>query len=175
MGYKIDRDAAQLLAEGAGPDTLNLMNETYKLCLSSDPEKIIIAQSVRDICTLDLKSNIFMLFDCLFTNDRTNAVKITESLKNSGEAVQKIIISISNHLVRLFFVKDMTSKGLSTNDIANKLNNKPYYVSKLQKQAGSVTSDRLKKDIDLCYRADTGIKTGEIGEDEALDLIVLSL
>lgn len=172
-GIRFNMDAADLLVEGIGNDTMILIRETEKLCMAAE-KGVIDRRLVADCCNLSLHANIYQLTDALFSRDRAQAVKTAESLLEGGDSVQKLLVSLGSHFTRLYFAKDMSLKGKTADDIAYAFGNKPYYIKKLLNQCKDISLDRLKDDIDFCFKADCDIKSGELTDRDALDMLLLS-
>jgi DNA polymerase-3 subunit delta len=88
------------------------------------------------------------------------------------EPIPKIFFMIDRQLSQLLEVKLLQNERLTSSEIASRLGMSPYIAGKLIKQAANFSVDKIKGIIKESLSLDVGIKTGQIGDRAALELII---
>ncbi|MDD4409400.1 MAG: DNA polymerase III subunit delta [Candidatus Pacebacteria bacterium] len=152
-------------------DLFGLENEIKKLSnyvLAEKRTEITLA----DVDKLVEKSedgNIFAITDAVGArNKRLSFFLIDSYLKDNG-VLLVLFATIATHVKNLMIVKE--SPNLSPGELGMN----PYVRMKCLGQAKNFEFDELKELFDLLVELDRKMKVGQVGQEEAIELFVLSL
>ena len=172
--YKVNIDAQTLryFIECCGTNMQDLINEIRKLIEYAGEGGTINKADIDLLCTKQTQAIIFNLTDYLGKKQIKLALEELNNLLYNKEPIQKILITLYNHLKKLYFVKIAIANN---KDVATSLNLKPnqmFLVNKYKMQAKSFTdleiSNIIKELIDLDYN----YKIGKIDLNIGLETIL---
>ena len=172
--YKVNvtENVLQYLIECCGCNMQDLINEIRKLIEYAGTGGTIQKQDIDALCIKKIESVIFDLTDNLGQKKIKEAIMVLHNLIAEKEPIQKILITLYNHIKKLYFVKLATEYNM---DIAQSLNLKPnqlFLVNKYKIQAKSFKKSELRKIIqeleDLDYKYKIGLIDINIGLEAIL-------
>jgi len=172
-GRQLTPGAADVMLEGIGTDITELRNELEKLILYVPDGAQITETDVRKVCELSLSARIFDLTDAVVRGDRAGGLKILEALLAEKESPLGILSMIGRAWSNLYKVKLLLSEGASQSDIQRRTGQKPYPVKKQCEQARRFSLEEIERELKLVLDMDLAVKTGEITDRLALELVVL--
>jgi DNA polymerase-3 subunit delta len=174
-GGSIEGHAAQRLAAVVGSDLRVLDQEIDKLVTYAGPAEEITVEAVEAVVPYAQSGRVFDLVDALGTRDSRAAARVLHSLLDGGEHPLRILAMIVRQFRLLILVKELTSGGAGPREVARELKLHPYPAGKLCKQAAHFTPAQLEQIHRRLLAADVRIKTGQIRDEVALDLLVEAL
>ncbi len=128
QGYRIQPDAAQLVAEHLGNDLGRVVSELKKLMLNIEAKSSIKSEDIERYIGISREYNVFELQNALLKQDRARAWKITEHL---GENIrQHPMVMIVGSLYNLYSKVYMAHfvQGASDKELAELLGVHPFFV-----------------------------------------------
>jgi DNA polymerase-3 subunit delta len=152
---------AVLMAELVGPNLWNLANEIDKLALYAGGRPVDTAM-VEKVVSINLASSIFKLTDFLGDKRLKEAMRTLEILVNSGEEVVGMLFMLVRHFRIMAQVKDLAEKGERAADIAKKIKEHPFVVSKVFTQCRGFSAEQIRQIYQMLADIDSGFKTGRI-------------
>ena len=164
QGVQIQQDALDALIEYCNHDYMRISNEIVKLTTfvgSGVVDLAIVQASV----VKDVEYDIFELTNAVSEKNGNVAISIIKNLLLRKEPPQKLLIMMQNSFRRMFYA--LSSKE-SNEDVALKLNVKPFAVKKAREQAVKFGIAKLKKCMDLGAQLDFSVKNGKITDENAL-------
>ncbi len=176
-GYKvnIDESTLQYFIETCGTSMLVLINEIRKLIEYTGENGTITKKDIDKLSIKELDSVIFDLTDSIGKKDTTKSLQILKELLYNKEPIQKILITLYNHLKKIYMV--ILAEEYNMN-IAESLDLKPnqmFLTTKYKGQARyfkkSELKEILKKLIDLDYNSKQGKIDVNIGLESILCLM----
>ncbi len=171
-GKEIDNYTASKLVDTCEQAMNDILNEIEKLVLYVGERKAITEKDIDKICIKSVKSKIFDLTDAVAAKDTAKAFSLLDDMLVLKEPIPKIFFMIDRQLRQLLEVKLLQKEGHTSNEIASKMGMSPYIAGKLIKQASNFSVDKIKSIIKESLSLDVGIKTGQIGDRTALELII---
>lgn len=163
MGYFIDT---------CGTSMINLINEIRKLIEYVGANGTIHIEDIDKLSIKELDSIIFDLTDNLGQKNIKEALRILKELIYNKEPIQKILITLYNHLKKIYMT--ILADEYSVN-IAEALNLKPnqmFLISKYRRQAAYFKREELRKIlqefIDLDYKSKQGLIDIDVGLEAIL-------
>lgn len=122
-----------------------------------------------------VESVIFDLQDNYGQKKTKEAIDVLHNLIASKEPIQKILITLYNHLKKLYFVKIAIANN---KDIATSLNlkqNQMFLVNKYKMQTQKFSEQELRKIIQQLEDLDYQYKIGLIDLNIGLDAIICAI
>ena len=101
----IDENTLQFFIETCGTNMQVLINEIRKLIEYAGKNGTIKKEDIDKLSIKELESRIFDLTDNLGKRDITKALEMLNELLYNKEPIQKILITLYNHLKKLYIVK----------------------------------------------------------------------
>ena len=167
---RITREASESLILRTQARMDVLMDELKKLklyCQGSGTQEVDI-QIIEGLCAPDLAGDIFRLTDALSENRSDEAWFIFENLKHKREPLPRILVMIARHYKQLIVAHELRD----AETIRKQLKCYPFVARKLQGQVRRYTRDRLLRYYEACAETDWAIKSGQMNDQLALDLLI---
>jgi len=169
---KIEDSTIQYFIETCGTNMLTLINEIRKLIEYVGENGTITKKEIDLLSIKELDSVIFDLRDNIGKKEITKSLQILKELLYNKEPIQKILITLYNHLKKIYMVILSEEYHMG---IAESLGLKPnqiFLVNKYKKQASYFKKEELKhilkKLIDLDYHSKQGLIDVNIGLEAIL-------
>ena len=174
-GGAIDRPAAAKLAQLIGGDLRRLDSEIQKLITYVDAARPISEDDVARLVSASLEANVFALVDALGRRDGPRAMRELHRLLDLGENPLGLLAMIARQFRLLIQVKELHEKNAPAPEMAKTLGQHLFVIEKIGQQARNFSIDQLERIYSHLLDVDVGIKTGEINDVLALDLLVAEL
>ena len=173
-GGKIENPAAAVLASVVGSDLRAADSECIKLTLYAG-ERAITEADVALLTAYVADAVIWDMVDALGRRDGAVASSLMHRLLHDGEPLQ--LLGMINRQFRLLIqTREVLDAGGDTRDLLQLPDIKyPGIAQKLAQQARNFTLDQLESIYRYLLETDHGIKTGRIGQELVLDLLIASL
>ena len=120
----------------------------------------------------ELESRIFDLTDSLGKRDITKALDMLKELLYNKEPIQKILVTLYNHLKKLYIVKLAEEYNKNISESLKLKANQMFLVSKYKKQAGFFKTKELRKILQELIDLDYNYKNGLIDINIGLEAIL---
>lgn len=173
-GGKLARDAVTMLAALVGADLRLLDQEIEKLLLYAGGE-LVTAEDVRRLVSRARQESIFDLVDSLGRRQTDRALTLLHRLLDDGANPLYVLAMVARQVRILIQVSELRRQGRSERDIADQLSLHPYVVQKAMAQSPNFSLAELEAAHELLVETDWAIKTGEIEDVLALDVLVVDL
>jgi DNA polymerase-3 subunit delta len=173
---RLDVTAIADLAEFVGDDLRQLDQELIKLGDYAAGGKEISSADVRRLVSATRTASVFDLVDALGSGNMPAAGKLMQhALEVDGEHPLRLLTMIGRQYRLLIQVKALQADGVKLPEIARTLNVADWTAPKLLTQAGKHSFARLQRAMERVLAADEAIKTGQMGDREALDVLLAEL
>ena len=175
--YKVNIDdkTMNFFIETCGTSMMTLINEIRKLIEYVGENGTIKTEDIEKLSIKELDSVIFDLTDSLGQKNIKEALRILKELIYNKEPIQKILITLYNHLRKIYLT--MLAEQYKEN-VAEALNLKPnqmFLVTKYKKQGTYFKKQELRnilqKLIDLDYKSKQGLIDVNVGLEAILCMI----
>lgn len=175
-GGEIMPQAAQELARFAGSDLRQLDQELDKLWAHANFERPVSVTDVRDLVNATQTDSIFALVDAIGLRQREKAMRVLHELLEAGAAPAYLLTMIERQFRILLQVKDMQARGCSSAEMQKTLGIRhSFIIDKSMRQAQNFSMAALESIYGHLADVEQKIKTGEIEDLLALDLLVIEL
>ena len=172
---KLDPAAVADLAEFIGDELRQLDQELIKLA-DYAPGRTISREDVRKLVPATRAASVFEMADALGMGDGPTAARLMKhALDADGEQPLRLIGMIARQYRLLIQAKTLQAQGAKPPEIARALNVADWTVPKLLNQASRHTFASLERAMERILAADEAIKTGKLGDREAMDVLLAEL
>ncbi len=175
-GGEIMPQAAQELARFVGADLRQLDQELDKLWAHANFRRAVSVGDVRDLVNSTQTDSIFALVDAIGLRQRERAMRALHELLDAGAAPAYLLTMIERQFRILLQVKDMRARNCSSAEMQKALGIRhSFIIDKSLRQAQNFRMDALESIYGRLAEVEQKIKTGEIEDLLALDLLVIEL
>jgi DNA polymerase-3 subunit delta len=172
---RLDASAVNDLAEFVGDELRHLDQELIKLADYAG-ERTVTREDVRRLVAATRAASVFELVDSLGLGDAPAAGRLMQhALDIDGEQPLRLLGMIARQYRLIIQVKALQAQGAKPPEIARTLNVGEWNVPKLSSQANRHTFVRLERAMERILAADEAIKTGKLGDREAMDILLAEL
>lgn len=145
--YKLDKRFIDYLIEYCNNDITKISNEVEKLKNYRLEEKELTIKDIDDLVIKeygDSKNLFFSFLENVGKKDIENSLKSYRELKNYDMNDLGLLTSISNQVRLMYTVKIYEEKKYSNDEIAKKLNAKPYRIMKIRELTRLYTLEEIR-------------------------------
>lgn len=176
MGGEFSNQAAQLLASYIDESPRLAKSEINKLLIYVDFSRPVTDADVQELVADVRQGNIFDMVDAIGYGDGEKALGLMRRLLEESEA-----LSLFGMIIRQFRlliqVRELLDEnpGRSPEDMAGEIGVHSFPIKKITPQAKLFTLPQLKTIYHQLSDIDQAIKTGQLDDKLALDLLITSL
>jgi len=175
-GGTVTAQAAHELARFIGNDLRQLDQELEKLLAHADFQRPVTVTDVHNLVSATETDNVFALVDAIGLRQGERAVRYLHELLDSGKAPLYLLSMIERQFRILLQVKELHTRGATPSQIQKALGiSHSFIIEKSLRQAQNFSMTHLESIYDHLAEVEQAIKTGEIGDVLALDLLVVEL
>lgn len=169
----IQKSTLELFLDMAGNDMENIANELEKLISYIGGRNAIERQDVEAICTVTAESRVFDMINAVAEKRQKQALDLYYDLLSQKEPAMRILFLIARQFNQLYQIKELRMQGFDAGTIAQRMKIQPFIVKKSLAQAGHFELDTLRQAVEDCVDAETSVKTGRLGDNMAVELIIV--
>lgn len=170
---KITQAVLQLFFSKTGTDMGNIDKELEKLLCYTLEKDVIEAADVEAVCTGQITNRIFDMINAIGRRDRKQALLLYYDLLSLKEPPMRILYLINRQFRILIDLKTMKQAGQDAKTMAAKAGIMPFAVKRSLEQANMFSLEELKQALSDGIGLETDIKTGNIQEQIAVELLIV--
>ncbi len=121
------------------------------------------------------QGDLFGMIDAIAGGNGKKAIVELHRLIDRGKSPLELFGMIVRQFRLMIQIKELTEQGLSSAAIAERLSLHPFVAEKTGRQAQAFSMEQLERVYHHLLEMDVGIKTGQIEDVAALDLLVAGL
>ena len=174
-GLEIGGRELELLLELCGYDMQNLSTEMEKLIcyrLGMKRPYSITRQDVEDICSKTVSDKVFDMISAKLSGDFRRALGLCEDMLSIKTPPGRILYLLERQFNNLFILRSMTREGLGDQEIQKATGMSDWQMRKLRKEAAGISPEKAYYYLKLAVELETRIKTGDIQDRIALELLL---
>ncbi len=172
-GKNITGNVMQLFLSKTGTDMGNIDRELEKLICYTLDRDVITAEDVEAITTEQTTNKIFDMVNAIAEHNQKKALDLYYDLLALKEPPMRIMYLISRQFQILFNIRDMSSKGLDNNTMAQKAGVPPFAVRRNVTQAKGFTMAQLKQALRDGVEFEEAVKTGRMDDQMAVEVFIM--
>ena len=139
----------------------------------TDGKDVITTADVEHVCITQTTNKIFDMVNAIAEGNQKKALELYEDLLSLKEPPMRILFLIARQFNQLYEVKLLGKEGMSSSEIAKQAGIVPFAMKKYQAQAKSFTEEELREAVEECVAAEEAVKTGEMNDRLAVELIII--
>jgi DNA polymerase-3 subunit delta len=175
-GGTITSRAAQELARFVGTNLRQLDQELEKLLAYANFQRPVSVEDVHKLVSATQMSNVFDLVDAIGMRRSERAMRYLHELLDAGAPPMYLLSMIERQFRILLQVKDLQVQGATVTKMQQALGIRhAFIIEKGMRQARNFSMARLESIYGQLADVEQAIKTGEIGDWIALDVLVAEL
>jgi DNA polymerase-3 subunit delta len=176
MGGEFTNPAAQMLASYIDEEPRLAKSEINKLLTYVDYSRAVNEDDVRLLVADVRQGDVFEMVDAIGFGKGEEAMEMLRRLLEEGEALP-LFGMIVRQFRLLIQVRELLDEnpGLNPEEIADEIGVHPYPIKKITPQAKLFTLPQLIRIYHQLSDVDLAIKTGQLDDKLALDLLIASL
>ena len=174
-GKKITAAAAEYLITEVGNDMTLLSLEMEKLIAWCLERNEVTVNDIDTVCTHQVNGKIFDMITAISEHRQKEALALYYDLLTLRESpfhIQSLLVRQYNNLLS---VRDGLDKNYSYVMIADKTGIKDWLVKKMSYIAKKMPLLKIEEAIEACAKAEEDIKTGNMVDVLAIELLIISL
>ena len=174
-GKKITAAAAEYFISEVGNDMTLLSLEMEKLIAWCLERSEITINDIDTVCTHQVNGKIFDMITAISEHRQKEALALYYDLLTLRESpfhIQSLLVRQYNNLLA---VRDGLDKNYSYAIIADKTGIKDWLVKKMAYIAKKMPFEKIEEAIEACAKAEEDIKTGNMVDVLAIELLIISL
>lgn len=177
-GCELDQRDAVYLVEQAGNDLNLLLRELDKLCALAGGGEITRAM-IDKAATKNLEAKVFDLSKAILRRDTAQALSLLHQLEIQREDPLPILGTLSAAYADLYRAKVAVNAGQPADclaaDFKTTYAGKAWRLSNAARDAGRLSTDTLRRSLDVLAQADTALKQNNSGPRVLLEQTVTKL
>lgn len=174
-GGKIEPRAASALESFVGGNLRLLDQELDKLLGYVGGDRPVREDDVHLLTPYVRETNIFGMVDAIRDRDGGKAISLLHQLLDEGKASLPLFNMIVNQFRTLIQVRELAEQGRDRQEVARILKLHPYAAQKSLEQARRFSPEQLRSAYFRLLETDLAIKTGQMSDLLALDVLILEL
>ena len=174
-GKQIDRETLELFFNLVGDEDMHTLSNELEKVISYDLDNpVITKESIYAICSRRIEVRIFDLFSAMAEGNVRRTMECYYELVENKEPYMRILFMLGRQFSQMLSVKSMSSQGRSPQEIAGRLGMRnDWAVRQLQRQGSRYSEARLKQAVADCVANEEAVKTGNLPEQEAVEMILV--
>jgi DNA polymerase-3 subunit delta len=172
-GGTINSPAAQELAQFVGTDLRQLDQELEKLWAHANFQRPVTVDDVHHLVSAKQLSDVFDLVDAIGMRRGEPAMRYLHELLDGGAPPMYLLHMIARQFRILLQVKELQAQHATVAQMQEELGIRhAFIVKKCSRQARNFSMERLEAVYSQLAEVEQSIKTGQMGDLLALDLLV---
>lgn len=172
-GKKITTQTLDYLLDRTGSDMLHLQNEVKKLSSYADGRDVITIADIDAVVTVQITGKMFQMIDAIGLKQLENALNMYYDLVALKEKPLSILYLMIRHFNILLQIKDLSRRGIASNQMAEKVGVPSFAVNKYLAQTKNFTSSKLKEYLEYGTELEESVKTGRMAEHIAVEMSII--
>ncbi len=174
-GKKISFPCCQQLWFSAGRDLTLLSNELDKLIAFLGERTEVTKEDIDAICVKSVEYKVFDLADTLLSGKGSRAMAMLDGLLREGEERMMLLSILGRQCRQLHYAAAMAAAGKNPAQIGTEIGIPSFAVSKTLNLAKRYSAAQLKKMARLCTETEYQVKSGQLMENGALEMVMLQI
>lgn len=170
---RITGAAMDLFLARTGNDMRNIDTELEKLICYTYESTDIHENDVDQIVTTRVSDHIFDMIAAIGLKQQNRALHLYYDLLAKKEPPLKILALLSRQFNLMLQTKELRRKGNNKAGIAQKLKLQPFIADKYMQQSTHFKEEDLKTALVDCVEAEEAIKTGQMDDRLAIEIIIV--
>lgn len=172
-GVTIADSVTALFLQTVDQDMENIVRELQKLIAYKGGQGEIQAEDVRAVCTVSLEAKVFDLVRAVAEKKPEKALQIYRDLLMLRESPYMVLSLIARQFRMILQSMLLSQSGMTNDGIAAKLELRDFAVRGYLQQSRRFSPEGWERALKDCLETDLAIKSGRMGEEEAVEFLIL--
>lgn len=175
-GKMISHLNASKLISYCGDDLILIKNELAKICAYAQGEEVT-SQDIEKLATQNLETKIFALSDAVLNGNGDKAFKTLDLLFYQREEPVMMLFVLSASYVDAYRIRVADECGVLKDDVAKdfEYKNRAFTLKKARDATAKVSTEALRKSLDLLVEADEKFKSTSVNERLYMEQLIAQL
>lgn len=175
-GKMISRVNADKLISYVGDDLTRLKNEVDKICAYSKGEEVTL-DDINKLATVNVESRIFDLSEAVLNGNGDKAYNVLDTLFYQKEEPVMMLYTLSSAYINAYRMRVAAECGVDVNTVARDFDykNRAFTLNKAARATSRVSTDALRKSIDILTEADLTFKSERINPRLYMEQLIAQL
>jgi DNA polymerase-3 subunit delta len=170
----MDSDAAEALADAAGPDLGRLSQALEQLALYAAGARIGRTH-VEELIPETRERGVFELTKAIGQGEVAHALRLLANMLRNREAPLKIQFMLVRQIRQIWRAKELAGTGASRQEIASAVGIAPFFLDDVLLPARRMSTAALARGLERLYEADRALKSSRIDGDVQIARLVQQL
>ncbi|MES1205200.1 MAG: DNA polymerase III subunit delta [Pseudomonadota bacterium] len=171
----IASDAADALAEAAGPELGRLSQALEQLALYAGAGKTITRGDVEALIPETRQRSVFELTKAIGDGDVARALGVLANMFRNREPALRVQFMLARQLRQIWRAKELSAAGMPRDQIAGAVGVPPFFVDDVLIPARRMSNGALARGFERLYRADKALKSSRVDGELLLSRLVQQL
>jgi DNA polymerase-3 subunit delta len=172
-GLAAEPQALAALAEVAGPDLGRISNALEQVALYANGR--IRLEHVDAMVPESRERSVFELTKAIAEGRAAVALRLLANLLRNREPALRIQYMLLRQVRQIWRAKELSSQGVSRNELASKIGIAPFYLDDILAPAKRMTVAQLRRSYRRLYQADRSLKSSRVDPDLQITRLVRQL
>lgn len=151
----------------------NIERELQKLIAYKGSQGDVQPEDIRAVCTVSLEAKVFDLVRAVAEKKAEKALQIYHDLILLKESPYMVLSLISRQFRMILQSMLLSQTGMTNSAIAARLELRDFAVKGYLQQSRRFSPEGWKRALKDCLETDLAIKSGKMGEEAAVELLIL--
>ncbi len=174
-GKRITSRTMDHLLEMTGDDMDRIRSELDKLISYLGDRDVVEIEDIDAICSRQIEDRIFDMIRMATSGNRKGAMELYYDLLALKEAPLKILALLFRQINQLLQAQEFLAAGRGQKEMAQALGIPPFAVTKTLAQARLYKKERLTELVKACVDAEEAVKSGNLPDQIALEMLIVNL
>lgn len=172
-GKKIRKNDLSYLLSLTSTNMYQLKNELEKLADYVGDREVIEKNDIDEIITVEITNKIFEMVSAIAEGHQKKAVVLYEHLLALKEPPMRILFLIARQFQFMLQMKNMKELRKTSQEMGKAAGLAPFIAEKYARSARGFTEESLKENLERCALAEEQVKTGQLGDRMAVELLII--
>ena len=173
-GKKIRCDTMDYFLSELGDDMYFLELEISKVIAYCMEREEITVKDIDEVCTHRVSNKIFDMINAIIQKKQKVALELYYDLLVLRESPFYILAMLSKQFYFFYQVAEQKERGKAAKVISDTLGENEWRVKKTLEALRNCDSDKIRKCLEACARADEDIKSGRVNDLLSVELLLIS-
>jgi DNA polymerase-3 subunit delta len=174
-GRTIDNDAAEALANAAGPDLGRLMQALEQLEIYAGKSGRLTRAQVEELVPESRERNVFELTKAIGSGDARRALALVTNMLRNREPPLRIQAMLLRQLRQTWRAKELAAANVPRAEMAAAVGLPPFFLDDVLVPARRMSVTALRRSFERLYHADRAFKSSRVDPEVQLMRLVRQL
>ncbi len=154
-------------------DMENIEQELQKLSAYKNGVDAVNPEDIRAVCTISLEARVFDLVRAVAEKKTEKALQIYRNLIQMKESPYMVLSLMTRQFRMILETLLLSDGGRTKEEIAERLEIREFAVKEYLRQSKRFSAAGWKRALRECLDTDLSIKSGKMGEETAVELLIV--